>query len=351
MKNLSEFKKSFDRDLAAFFNTRLRTYRRLGSGSLVPQYIDQTKTIALSGGKRIRPYLATLAFETFGGRGEKIIREVGLGLELFHLFALAHDDIVDKGMQRHGKATAHVFATELLLRHKRLGDVRHVGQSQGMLAGDLLLVWAEELLVGYGDVPLGRKLALESFRQTADELFVGEMIDIDLTTQKTTTLAAVKKKNILKTARYTFVGPMRIGARLATAKTKHDVFLEQFGEELGLAFQLQDDLLDVHGGGAGKDLLLDVAGRQHTYLTYFMFKIAAPKFRQQFSKMFGADTKTLRAEDVQDLYARSGAVAFVEREAKKSFAAARRLLSAGPVPKGFVQEWRDLVDLVERRTH
>jgi hypothetical protein len=82
-----------------------------------------------------------------------------------------------------------------------------------------------------------------------------------------------------------------------------------------------------------------------------MFKIAAPKFRQQFSKMFGADTKTLRAEDVQDLYARSGAVAFVEREAKKSFAAARRLLSAGPVPKGFVQEWRDLVDLVERRTH
>lgn len=349
MKNLAEFKKSFDRDLAAFFNTRLRTYRRLGKGSLVPKFIDQTKTIALSGGKRIRPYLATLAFETFGGKDVESVREVALGLELFHLFALAHDDIVDKGMRRHGEATAHVFATELLLRHKRLGDVRHVGQGQGMLAGDLLLVWAEELFVGYGGLPPSRRLALESFRQTADELFVGEMIDIDLTTQKVTTLADVKKKNILKTARYTFVGPLRIGARLATGDIAHDAFLEKFGEQLGLAFQLQDDLLDV-SGAAGKDMLLDIAGRQHTYLTYFMFQKAAPKFRRQFSRVFGVESSAINVAALRELYEASGALAFVGREAAKGFARARSLLAAGPVPSRHVRQWQDIVDLVERRT-
>lgn len=350
MKELSAYKKQFDRKLTAFFNTRLQIYKKLGRGTLVPDFIKQHKIIALGGGKRFRPYLATLAYETFGGTEVPSIQEVALGLEVFHLFALAHDDIVDKAFKRHSEVTAHIFATQLLTDRKRLGDIAHIGQGQGMLAGDLLLVWAQELMVGYGAPDAKRMLALQSFRQIMDELFVGEMVDIDLTTQDGASLSAITQKNILKTARYTFTGPLTIGARLALGTTAIDSFAVQFGEALGIAYQTQDDLLDVTSSNNSKDMLLDISGRQHTYLTYFLQHEAKPQFRAAFRTFFGKSVKQLRAKQVQELYIVSGAIEYAQKIAQKSFAKARRVLATGPVPAAQQPVWENLIDIIESRT-
>lgn len=350
MKELKAYKKQFDRTLTAFFNTRLQIYKKLGRGTLVPDFIKQHKIIALGGGKRFRPYLATLAYETFGGNNTTSIEEVALGLEVFHLFALAHDDIVDKAFKRHSEVTAHIFAAQLLTDRNRLGDIAHIGQGQGMLAGDLLLVWAQELMVGYGMPTAKRMLALQAFRQVMDELFVGEMTDIDLTTQDEVSLAAITQKNVLKTARYTFTGPLTIGARLALGKTTIDAFAAQFGEALGVAYQTQDDLLDVTSSNNSKDMLLDISGRQHTYLTHFLQHKAKPQYRTTFNTFFGKPVGQLRAKQVQELYAASGAVAYAQSIAKKSFAKARHLLATGPVPARRQVAWQNLIDIIESRT-
>lgn len=350
MQELSLYKKQFDRKLAAFFNARLKTYNKLGKGTLVPKFIEQTKTIALAGGKRFRPYLAELAYETFGGKDRDAIDHVALGLEIFHLFALAHDDIVDKGMRRHGETTAHIFATELLLHHKRLGDIAHVGQGQGMLAGDLLLVWAEELISGYTARDIRRQAALEAFRETIDELFVGEMVDIDLSTQKDATLHDINRKSILKTARYTFVGPLRVGARLATGKKSYDAFAEKFGETLGLAYQIQDDLLDAMGAESGKSALIDVSGRQHTCLTHYLFHMADSRYRNKFAKLFGLPVSQLNAADIADLYKASGALEYAQVSAAKAFARSRNLLQTSTViPKKHKPEWEYVINIIENR--
>jgi geranylgeranyl diphosphate synthase type I len=349
MKDLSTFKKQFDLKLAAFFNARLEIYKKLGRGTLIPEFIKQHKVIALGGGKRFRPYLTTLTYETFGGKDKIAIEEISMGLEVFHLFALAHDDIVDKAFKRHSEVTAHIFATQLLSNRKRLGDIAHIGQGQGMLAGDLLLVWAEELMVGYRVPSSKRMLALQAFREIVDELFVGEMIDIDLTTQRKVSLAAITQKNLLKTAHYTFTGPMTIGARFALGNKTIDRFSIRFGEALGSAYQIQDDLLDATGKSNSKDVLLDISGRQHTHLTFFLQHKAKPKYRAQFKEFFGKPINQLRVHQVQELYLTSGAVKYAEQAVAKSFTKARHLLAISPVPRSRRSAWQKLIDIIENR--
>lgn len=348
MKNLSEFKKSFDRDLTAFFNARLKVYQRLGKGTIVPDFIDQTSVIALAGGKRFRPYLAALSHETFGGRSP-IINDLGMSLELFHLFGLTHDDIVDKGVKRHGVETVHIYTKNKLRTLGRLGEIEHIGKGQAIFAGDLLFMWSQELFVGNGSMSVGRKLALDSFHAMMDEVFVGEMIDIDLTTQSKAKRVDIERKNILKTARYTFVCPIRVGARLATGNTSTDKFSKSFGEALGSAYQIQDDMLDVLNESGDKTSLVDVSGRQHTYLTYYIQEEAAPKYRRRFNTMFGAPLESLDANQVKSLYIESGAIQYAQKIAAAQFKKSRAILIGSPVPKKYIPAWEAVIDIIENR--
>ncbi len=348
MQELSLYKKQFDRKLAAFFNARLKTYNKLGKGTLVPKFIEQTSVIALAGGKRFRPYLAALSHETFGGTSP-IIDDLGMALELFHLFGLTHDDIVDKGAKRHGVETVHIYTKNKLQAHRRLGEIEHIGKGQAIFAGDLLFMWSQELFIGSGNMDTGRKLALDAFRTMMDEVFVGEMVDIDLTTQAKASRADIERKNILKTARYTFVCPIRVGARLATKNTSVDVFSKKFGEALGSAYQIQDDVLDILNESSDKTNLVDISGRQHTYLTYYMQEEAAPKYRKRFNQLFGAPIETLDAKVVKSLYVESGAVSYANRIASVQFKKAHAALKAYPIPKKFISAWETVIDIIENR--
>lgn len=348
MKELSAYKKQFDRRLTAFFNTRLKAYQRLGRGTIVPSFIDQTSVIALAGGKRFRPYLAALSHETFGGKSPTI-DDLGMSLELFHLFGLTHDDIVDKGVKRHGVETVHIYTKNKLHSLGRLGEIEHIGKGQAIFAGDLLFMWSQELFIGNGKMDVGRRLALDSFRTMMDEVFVGEMIDIDLTTQPKASHADIERKNILKTARYTFVCPIRVGARLATGNTSTDKFSKRFGEALGSAYQIQDDMLDVLSESGDKTSLVDVSGRQHTYLTYYIQEEAAPKYRRVFNTMFGAQLENLDMSAVKSLYIDSGAVQYAQRMAALQFKKSRAILMNSPVPKKYIPAWEAVIDIIENR--
>ncbi|MBP9686586.1 MAG: polyprenyl synthetase family protein [Candidatus Doudnabacteria bacterium] len=346
MQDLKTYKKHFDRELAAFFVQRLKVYQKLAVGTSIPPYIDHARTIALSGGKRVRPYIAQLSYETFGGKQDSAIREVGMGLELLHLFALAHDDVIDRGKTRHGVVTTQEYVQAVLRRAKRRGDLTHIAEGQAVLVGDLLFMWAEELVAGTGMPNPERVLARVAFREMVDEVIVGEMLDVDLSTHRSMSLQLIKQKHILKTARYSFVGPIRVGARLATGTAKHDAFARKFGEAVGLAFQIQDDVLDIMGG-AGKTAQGDVRDGQHTYVTAFMLTQARPVYAREFKKYFGKSD--IPAARVRQLCLDAGAIAYASSEASALFAESRRVLQKANLSAKSEREWLSLVDLIEHR--
>lgn len=346
MQDLKAYKKQFDRELAAFFVRRLKTYQKLAAGTAIPMYIEHARTIALSGGKRVRPYIAQLSYETFGGTDGGAIREIGLGLELLHLFALAHDDVIDRGVLRHGVPTAQERVHAALRQDKRSGDLMHIAEGQAVLVGDLLFMWAQELVSGAAVPTPARMLARAAFREMTDEVIVGEMLDVDSSTQRSVSDKLIRQKHILKTARYSFVGPMRVGARLATGSMKYDGFARKFGEAVGLAFQIQDDVLDIVGG-AGKSALGDVRDGQHTYVTAFMLTQAKPVYMREFKKYFG--TSNVPVARVRQLCADAGAIAYASNEAAKLFAKSRRVLRGAGLSPVCEREWLSLVDLIEHR--
>ncbi len=349
MISLQQFQKQFNTRLSGFFASRLKVYSELGTETVLPQIITHAQTIALAGGKRVRPYIAQLAYESFGGKKRQDIQEIGVGLELLHLFALAHDDIVDRGMLRHGKPTTQIYTETILRSHKRIGDLSHISNGQALLVGDLLFAWSQEMMQGSGVQSVGRRRACEAYRRMVDEVIVGEMLDIDLTTQRVVPLEMVKRKHILKTARYSFSGPIAVGARLAVGRVTHDAFAKEFGEALGLAFQIQDDMLDVVAG-TGKTACVDVQEGQHTYLSNFVFTQAKPVYAKQLRQYFGKPEALAAAEQITQLFAESGALAYAHETAGKLFAKSRTLLQASSVAKNLQGVWLSFIDTIEHRS-
>jgi geranylgeranyl diphosphate synthase type I len=224
-----------------------------------------------------------------------------------------------------------------------------IADSQAILVGDLALAWSMELMTA-ADRTGGKKrpVALEAFYRTLDEVVVGQMIEVDVTTRQAITLEELEHKHLYKTVRYSFVGPLRIGARLATRSTKKDGFAERFGEALGMGFSIQDDLLDV-ASDSTKGILTDLVQRQHTYLTYYVLERAQPKYKKILLQYFGRPVVADDAKKIVEMFHASGAVAFAQVEAKKHFVEARRLLDSGPVPKMYRVYWQSIIDIIEQR--
>ena len=238
MGDLATFKKEFDIHLKKFLESKISNIKHHTKNRFVIDYINHANEIAILGGKRIRPFIAYLSYFAFGGEEKEIIK-VLVSLEIFHLFALIHDDIMDEDKIRHGISTSHLYiAQELKKRESK--NYEHYGLSQAILVGDLFFSWAWEILSlnSKNDV---RKL----FSEMVDETAIGQMLDIESKSNKNMSSDLMYEINYLKTARYTFIYPLLIGASLSRdLKVDEKKFLKELGLNLGMAFQAQDDIFD-----------------------------------------------------------------------------------------------------------
>lgn len=172
--------------------------------------------------KRVRPALVLMGCELFGGKAEDALDEA-LGIELFHNFTLMHDDIMDAAPLRRGRPTVH----------------ERFGTNAAILSGDALLVKAYQLMVK-------RPAVLELFSRTAIEVCEGQQRDMDMEREHEVEVEAYDEMIRLKTA-VLLSCALRTGAMIAGAKADDVERLGAFGEHLGMAFQLRDDLLDAFG--------------------------------------------------------------------------------------------------------
>jgi geranylgeranyl diphosphate synthase type II len=200
------------------------------------------------GGKRIRPVLVLLACDLFGGDIEKAVFPA-MGLEIFHNFTLLHDDIMDNAPLRRGQETVH----------KKWND------NTAILSGDTMFVLAYEYVAKTDAALLPEVLRL--FNDTARKVCEGQQYDMNFETQEKVTIEQYKMMIRLKTA-VLIACSLKLGAIIARAEPAEANKLYDFGIELGLAFQLQDDYLDTFGDVAifGKEIGGDIITHKKTFL-------------------------------------------------------------------------------------
>lgn len=200
------------------------------------------------GGKRLRPVLTLMSCELFGTPFEKA-QNAALAVELFHNFSLIHDDIMDNAPLRRGKETVH----------------EKWDTNTGILSGDALLILAYQLFENY-EPETFQKLA-KLFSKTAIEVCEGQQYDMDFEERDNVSVDEYLHMINFKTA--VLVGAaMEMGAIVAEASEKSQSAIYEFGRNLGLAFQLQDDYLDVFGDPEtfGKQVGGDIISNKKTYL-------------------------------------------------------------------------------------
>ena len=209
-----------------------------------------------AGGKRVRPQLAMIASRMFDGKDETVM-PAALALEVFHNFTLLHDDVMDKADMRRGRPTVHVKWNE----------------NTAILSGDQMLIEAYKLLSGVPADKLPKVLQL--FNQMATEICEGQQYDVDFESQEQVALDDYLLMIRLKTS-VLLANALQIGAYIAGADEQAQDALYQFGIAVGLAFQIQDDILDVWGDPQtfGKAVGGDISCNKKTFVYLTALQLA-----------------------------------------------------------------------------
>ena len=241
------------------------------------------------GGKRLRPMLAVLASQIFNGNKEDVI-PAALALEVFHNFTLLHDDVMDKADMRRGHPTVHTKWNE----------------NTAILSGDQMMIEAYKQLALLPDDKLPQ--VLRWFNEMATAICEGQQYDIDFESSTTVAISdylmMIEKKTALLLA-YS----LRIGAYIAGASEQEQDALFQYGRHIGIAFQIQDDVLDVYGDPSnfGKAIGGDICCNKKTFLLLTALDIADAESKASLLQwLITSNNDTEKIQAVTALYTQLG---------------------------------------------
>jgi geranylgeranyl diphosphate synthase type II len=260
-------------------NNRLKTIieeingeiSKINFGTTPANLYDPIYYIMDLGGKRIRPLLTLLAYRLFRDDHDKVIRPA-LSVEVFHNFTLLHDDLMDRAPLRRGDKTVH----------EKWND------NVAILSGDVMLVRVYDLLLQMESRYHGPLIA--AFNQTAAEVCEGQQYDMDFETRESVSEVEYIEMIRLKTA--VLLGfSLELGAALGDADDKDKAFLRSFGENIGIAFQLMDDLLDVYADidKFGKKTGGDIVANKKTFLLIKALQLTEGEDRKELHDWLSVD--------------------------------------------------------------
>ena len=243
-KILSKYHADISNELAVFFDKEIKK----ADSPFLQKTLKTLKEFSLRPGKRIRAILVNYGYFLAGGKNKKEILKTSIFIELIHNFLLIHDDILDEEKMRRGKpALHHIFENEKFLKNKN--EREYYGISMAVVMGDMMEFLGRRVLSQSKFSDKNKIEAIKKLEQILISTAHGEMFEYWI--RKNQKRETAKEKDILeiyknKTACYTFVGPLQIGALLAGASTKTLLSLEKIGLPLGVAFQIKDDIEDIN---------------------------------------------------------------------------------------------------------
>lgn len=298
------------------------------------------RSLVRSGGKRLRPCLVHcglhVALATQDAQvGSTVMHDAAhaaAAVEMLHTFALLHDDVMDRSALRRGRPTAHVHYANLHTESGSTGDADWFGASAAILAGDLAFVWADELLDRMRCNAETARRVRTIYSQLRNEVIAGQYLDMRLAGPAANDQQALTVA-LLKSARYTVTRPLEIGAALGGADEAVFDALRRYGDAIGVAFQLRDDVLGVYGDSAatGKGGSEDLRSGKSSLLLVRALDLAPPRHRQTLLDCLGAsDIDDANIDRCREAVDASGARASIEALIEASLDEARRALACLP---------------------
>ena len=298
-------------EIIAFVNNAIATMPldRKPEGLYAP-----VKYVLSLGGKRIRPVLMLMAYELYRDDIETIL-PTALGIETYHNYTLLHDDVMDKADMRRGRPTVHKVWDE----------------NTAILSGDSMLVLAYQLMGQTDEKHLRNVLSL--FTETALEIGEGQQYDMEFETRMDVREDEYIEMIRLKTS-VLLACALKIGAIQADAPTADAELLYRFGENLGLAFQLQDDLLDVYGDPKtfGKKIGGDILEGKKTFMLINALRLANAEQHQALEQWLAMPASDEKIAAVTDLYNQIGIRQLAEAKINEYFDRAFESLAAVALP-------------------
>ena len=285
------------------------------------------------GGKRVRPLLTLLACEMFGGDCRRAV-DAAVGLEVFHNFTLLHDDVMDKADVRRGKPTVHKVWDE----------------NTAILSGDAMQIIAFRYIAR---TPAPHTAAvIDWFLKTALEICEGQQFDMEFENRNDVSEAEYLEMIRLKTS-VLLAASLKLGALLGGAPQEDAERLYDFGVNLGLAFQLKDDWLDVYGDPKvfGKNIGGDILCNKKSYLLIQALERASDDQRKELERWLAADefVPAEKIAAVTRLYDAIGVGALCEEKIQAYTRQAEENLLRVEVEPGRKQELQKLMEALMRR--
>ncbi len=288
-------------DLAAYSTLLENEINRLDFPKTPSNLYDPLRYFMQLGGKRLRPVLTFLGAELFGLNKEAVLN-AALSVEVFHNFTLIHDDIMDEAPLRRAKETVHTKWNHNI----------------AILSGDVLFVMAYQLLAKQDPKHLAELLNL--FNRTAQEVCEGQQMDMDFESRSDVSIDEYVEMIRLKTS--VLLGcALELGAIVAEATNEDRQHLYDFGQHLGIAFQIQDDILDLYADPDkfGKQVGGDVISNKKTLLNLRAKELANPIQRELLSQLENEQDLILKVSKTRDLFSDIGAREACEIEMQKHY--------------------------------
>jgi geranylgeranyl diphosphate synthase type I len=313
-------------ELAGAVTEQLRAYlreRRRDAAYIGAEYATLTAALeefVLRGGKRLRPAFAYWGWRAVAEDPETDkpdMLRLFAALEMLHACALVHDDVIDDSATRRGMPTVHVQFAGVHQASGWRGSAAQFGTSAAILLGDLALVWADDI-VATADLSLdARRRVQRVWADIRTEVLGGQYLDIVNEASGAESIASAMRVNTYKTASYTVSRPLQFG--VAAAADRRDVLtaFHELGTDLGVAFQLRDDVLGVFGDPAvtGKPSGDDLRSGKRTVLLAEAVERAQrtdPAAAEMLRTSIGTELSDANVQELCDVIKAVGALSAVE---------------------------------------
>lgn len=329
---VEDFQQEFNRALTSSLARKAEESHALPSlvrRALVGADGFSLQSFATRGGKRIRPLLFCCGYLCLGGTDAQAILDASVAVELLQTGLIIHDDVIDRSTERRAGPTMHLlwerYFHEARYRARYEREPEHFGLSMALLIGDIASTLAYEILVR-SNFSAERKLqAVRTFSDVIYRVAFGELLDVDLGQRALETLTEeeILKVYELKTAGYTTEGPLHMGAVLGGADAHQLALLSEYAVPLGIAFQIQDDLLGMFGRRAeiGKDEGSDLVEAKRTPLVLRAWRAARSHERAALERALQDPQQAQRdLERVRTLILTTGAARYAQDLIAHNFA-------------------------------
>jgi geranylgeranyl diphosphate synthase type I len=297
----------------------------------------------LSGGKRLRPAFAYWGWNAVATRDpDPAVLLLFSALELLHAFALVHDDVIDESSTRRGRPTAHMHFAALHRDQNWRGSPDQFGISAAILAGDLAQAWADDIVSRVFQVsqaglsPDAQRRVQRVWADIRTEVLAGQYLDIVAEASGAESIASAMSVATFKTACYTVSRPLQLGAAAAADRPDVQAIFGQFGTDLGVAFQLRDDVLGVFGDPAvtGKPSGDDLRSGKRTVLVAEAMELADksdPMAANLLRTSIGNRLTEAQVRQLRDVIESVGALAAAEDRIAALTERALATLAAAPI--------------------